>query len=397
MQLATIRGIISTALFAASICPGANVYAAAHPQSDDVSTIAAYVTDHPLDPEARCRLAVSLSVSGFQSLAAEQLDAAERIKPGYVLTTFHRMIDEDKTGAANALIFYTSRKYPDDPGVLLLTANTLALHGHQDMSASLLKKLVTLAPRQKGLHVAQARIKASQHQWLATKSLAQKELSLYPESLPAKIELARALTQLQQSPDQIASYLQEAFLKTPSDVDANLIYARFLVDRRRYREAVAPLLRNIAIGSRPEHVKPTDGLMAQVLQHVPAQTVKLQADDFDATLPTDFRKGFFHFRLGNAFNCAKRPEQANEEYMEAIESHPYFAGTASFLLARNLDERLQKPELALSYYQRALDLKPYDTQLRRSIARAISRMQNRRRDIAWQLKTALWHNVDKTR
>lgn len=366
-------------------------------QSDSVNGLAAYVKSHPRDPEARLQLAGELAKSGYRSLSADQLQAADELQPGYVCARFHSFMQAGERERCLPIVFYVLRQNAADPDALLLTAASLAASGQADMARSVLEKAVKTAPRHRGLNLEMARLLNDHHQFSQAAAAAAKELSIDPLSSAARLERARALLEMGDCSPSVLATLQAASEQDPKNRDKGLLLARCLIRQGRYQQSLPPLLYNISAPSSPQEIDETDALLTSILDHLPGRAVKLQADKLAAVIKDPFMRGFFHMRLASVFDASGQYALANEEYLQCIATHSAFEGSASFHLARILDTKFQDPQRALPYYLKAAALKPYDSQIRRVVARMQDRCRNRSRDVAWQLKSFLWRNVNKAK
>lgn len=404
MHSFTIYGARPIALATVCVCmlaAGSSAAAAPVASAADIQQLADSVKSHPDDAQARLQLALALAKNGFRSLSADQLQEADRIQPGFVRERFHSFMrsgrQSEQRDNCKWIVFYILRQNPEDADALLLTATSLSAGGQADLSRSVLEKAIRNAPRHLGLHAELARVLNDQKQFAPAYAAAAQELALDPTSAPARFEYARALLELGNQSQFVSDTLQAAYQQDPKNRDKSLLFARCLIRQGQYQKCLPPLLYNISALAPPQEIDETDALLATVLEHLPGSSVKLQADKLAAGIPDPFMKGYFHMRLGSIFDGKAQYAQANEEYLQAIETHSPFEGSACFHLAHNLDTKFQDPQRALPYYRQAAVLKPYDNQVQRVTARMEDRCRNRPRDVAGQLKSFLWRNVNKAR
>ena len=354
------------------------------------------VTRQPRNAKAYLVAGQMLEARGY-GLLAEQLyqkaDQCDPSGPESNLRTFYLKLHEDGVKAAADYLGYVVERFPDDPGVLLMQGMIARLHHHYPEAEYFYERAQKLHPEMTGTRTALASLRMVSGKYGEALKLVDEELAAHPSDLSAALAKGQILVLLGRAPEAIP-YLERAYgFKTTSVLVDKRMIANMLMSAHSLAgnnaEALEYGFKTLAATRGRDH----KSMMLIKLKLVPLLRSFPDAEilNIEATIERQCTSveqlATLRFALADILDVDGHAEAAVHLYRRGLELMPSAARGHYRLGTRLIKDR----DYANGYlYAREAYLEnPTDSAIVNTYVRFNQRLNNRKRDIAWELKDLL--------
>lgn len=344
----------------------------------------------PNNAEAHMLCGKILNRLGYESLAEEEFNAADKLdptQPKAVLAMFRKKLETEGPKAANEFMCYVQARFPYDPSVLIMQG-LLARKNDQPLQAEFFYKIaMDRYPETPGLATALASLRISQKRYKEAIELTDRDLKMKKDHPVANLAKGEALL-LQGSAEEAIPYLLFSYKNAGIEKkEAADLLSRAYISSGHYGEAIEPTLICIVLSPLTEKnaANPYKRRLNLILQHnVDPQeivntmlTVKRQMYEKD-------RIAFMYFAAGDVLDITGHDNEAAQAFAVGLQNNPN-AGRAYMRLGK-IKEKQHDYTTAMLLYINAYQRTPQDREIAARLARLDKRRKTQNTDLAWQLK-----------
>lgn len=336
-----------------------------------------------------------LEARGYGGLAEQmyrQADKCDPTGPQSNLQTFYLKLREEGATAAAQYLGYLAERFPDDAGVLLMQGMIARLHKNYADARLYYERASQVEPRTRGVYTGLASLEMINRDYPKALKLLNTELKYHPDDPAAKVAMGQVLL-LTGRPAEAIPFLKEA---NAFGTSSPLIERRLVADL--LMTACSSTGKNtddaleygmLVLASTPtdnaQAVRAIKRKLSPLLRRVPQEKVlNIEAVVENQCGPNREYLATLRFGLADILDRANMDLAAQQMFRKGLELMPA-AARGNFRLGAQLVKHRDYANGYL-YTQQAFMEDRGDKAIVNSYVRMNSRLNNRKRDIAWRLK-----------
>ncbi len=343
----------------------------------------------PKNARAHFILGRALDMAGYASLAELEFRKADELdptRPGALLELFQSKLDaEDRVGAYK-LLGYMAYRFPEDPAVLYMQGLYEFSQGRNQKAEDKLNQALHSPRAVTGVKSMIAALRINQGRYADAIKLADDDLKVKPDHFYANLMKGQALF-LSGHPSQAVPYLKKAYEERSTHPGIAELLSRSYQAQGFYADALEPALYQMALTTKQEDMERVKKRVAYLERFLNASQTANVAAMARRRLGGRAEGPRLYFGLADVLDRLGRRREAIATYEKGLLEDPRLA-RGWYRLARDFEAAGDMGSAAISY-RKALDLAPQDTQIVLSALRFSNRLENSKRDVAWQIKQLL--------
>lgn len=352
------------------------------------------VQNEPNDSNGHLLLGLVLDSLGLNEEAAAQFELAVRYGANNseaLVKLCKQQIKVGRVPAAMALMNEGAKKFPNNAEMLYLIGDYLLQEKRGDDARTVLSKAVEINPNIFGLPTSLGAALLEINPMRSSK-LASMDLEKQPNY--ERGHHVRGLAYKYMGVyDKAAKDLQIIFDRLPIFVpvaDALTDCYYMLGD---YDKALKPAVFLVAFTSFPE-VEHSGNVpkLVRVMKKMDREKIVPAVAVFEKQISDKYVKPEFNYCLGKAYDEIDMPYAAMDQYKRCLQKSPKYV-KALFRLAVDQETVMRDYKEALSNYQAAYTMRPWDHEIALAYMRLQDRLQNQKGDLAWKWKDWINKNI----
>lgn len=348
--------------------------------------LAGVVGSDPRNAKAHFVLGRALDMAGFASLAEEQFRKADELdptRPGALLELFQSKLDADDKVGAYQLLGYMAYRFPDDPAVLYMQGLLEFSRGQNGKAEEKLNRALQSPRAVTGVKSMIAALRINQHNYAQAVVLAEADLAKNPQHFYGNLMKGQALF-LDGKAKQAIPYLKKAYEQRPQHPGVAELISRAYQQQGWYADALEAALYEMTLQTRADELEKAKTRVAYLVRFLDAKQTANVTEIAERRLNGRAEAPRLYFALGDVLDRLGRRREAISLYVEGLRNDPDLA-RGWYRLARDY-ERGGDIKGAVNAYSEAMRLAPNESQIALSALRFSRRLENSKRDTAWQIK-----------
>lgn len=335
-----------------------------------------------------------LEAKGFGNLAEElyaQADKCDPAGPGSNLQTFYLKLHEEGLKSAADYLGYVAERFPDDPGVLLMQGVIARTNGRYRDAEMFYTRARDSYPQMAGPRTALASLKLLQSKYKEALTLVDEELKYHPNDPAAIVAKGQLLLQFGNA-DASLPYLNKAyqFKTTSALVDKRTVSVLLM----KANAAAGKPLEAVELGLQTLASTPTDdrknmyyikNQLYQLIKSSPDASQVLNLEErAERECNTMEQVATLRFGLGDVLDQLNHRAAAEVMFRKGLELMP-MAARGHYRLGCSLTKDGDYMN-GYIHVRQAFHVDPSDQAIVHAFVRMTDRLNNKKRDWAWEFK-----------
>lgn len=351
---------------------------------------------NPDNARAHVLLGRLYSRYNFGEMASLEFKSALQVdknEPDVWFSLINEYYRHKKVAEAQQAMVEAERLFPDSPRLLITKGLMLTRLDQPGEANKILEKAESIQPDNPEVHVARSQVYLKLGKPLEALRAASRAINLQPNFATAYLARAQAYLALEQKKMALAS-LSKGFSLDPFERGMSSLYAQEAEDADQYTAALEAALVVLALDVHFDSVlrDEKDHIIALILK---CREVGMTDGQIEATIEKVYKEfaGTGHqpkflLCMGDVFDNLERQNIGLSYYRRALDLDPN-ASRGWFRLGKDL-EHFHKYDQALECYKKAFALDKGDPEIAQCYRLRVPVLQLRSNDLAWLLKDLIF-------